>query len=111
MTKFAPDNPALPFLRALESNYDPLAKGSDKATLFQRSTVRGNLAAQGWAQLPPVERAQEALITSLDKRGKVDIRFMAKISSDTSAKGKVKGSDSRIVIGWSHDSNCAAMHR
>ena len=82
--KFFTGNPALPFLRALESNYDPLAKGSDKATLFQRSTVRGNLAAQGWAQMAPVERAQEALITSLDKRGKVDIRFMAKISGDTS---------------------------
>ena len=35
----------------------------------------------------------------------------SKISSDTSANGSVSGSDSRIVIGCSHDSNCAAMHR
>ncbi len=34
-----------------------------------------------------------------------------KISSETSAKGSVSGSDSRIVIGCSHDSNWAAMQR
>ena len=27
---------------------------------------------------------------------------------DSSAKGSVSGSESRIVTGWSHDSNCAA---
>ena len=31
--------------------------------------------------------------------------------SDTSANGTVSGSDSRIVIGCSHDSNCAARIR
>ena len=30
---------------------------------------------------------------------------------DTSAKGSVRGSDSRIVTGCSHDSNCAARIR
>ena len=30
---------------------------------------------------------------------------------DRSAKGSVSGSDSRIVIGCSHDSNCAARIR
>ena len=30
---------------------------------------------------------------------------------EKSAKGSVSGSDSRIVIGWSHDSNCAARIR
>ena len=30
---------------------------------------------------------------------------------DRSANGSVSGSDSRIVIGWSHDSNCAARIR
>jgi hypothetical protein len=30
---------------------------------------------------------------------------------DSSANGSVSGSDSRIVIGWSHDSNCAARIR
>ena len=31
-----------------------------------------------------------------------------KMMIDNSAKGSVSGSDRRIVIGWSHDSNCAA---
>ena len=30
---------------------------------------------------------------------------------DSSANGSVSGSDSRIVTGWSHDSNCAARIR
>ena len=33
------------------------------------------------------------------------------ISSETSANGTVSGSDSRMVIGCSHDSNCAARIR
>ena len=35
----------------------------------------------------------------------------SKMSSEISAKGSVSGSESRIVIGWSHDSNCAARTR
>ena len=34
-----------------------------------------------------------------------------KMMIDSSAKGSVSGSDSRIVIGCSHDSNCAARIR
>ncbi len=34
-----------------------------------------------------------------------------KITSEMSAKGTVSGSASRIVIGCSHDSNCAARMR
>ena len=34
-----------------------------------------------------------------------------KINSESSANGSVSGSESRIVIGWSHDSNWAAMQR
>ena len=34
-----------------------------------------------------------------------------KISSETSANGTVSGSASKIVIGCSHDSNCAARIR
>ena len=34
-----------------------------------------------------------------------------KMMSDSSANGSVSGSDSRIVIGCSHDSNCAARIR
>ena len=30
---------------------------------------------------------------------------------ESSANGSVSGSDSRIVMGWSHDSNCAARIR
>ncbi len=34
-----------------------------------------------------------------------------KMNSDSSANGSVSGSESRMVIGWSHDSNWAAMQR
>ena len=90
--KFLRDNPALPFLKALESKYDPTLKESTKAAIFQRSTVRGNLKAQGWEQLSPVERAQEALINSLDKKGKVDIAFIAHITGDSR-----EGASSKLI--------------
>ena len=34
-----------------------------------------------------------------------------KINSERSANGRVNGNESRMVIGWSHDSNWAAMQR
>src|SRR4029079_6477003 len=46
-------------------------------------------------------------IPSIVKMSSDDLRKI----SDTSANGTVSGSDSKIVIGCSHDSNCAARIR
>lgn len=69
--KLLKDSPALPFLRALEKNYDPHQRSAEKADLFYTPTLRG-----GYGSVK-IETAQDALLVCLGEMGAVDIPTIA----------------------------------
>jgi N12 class adenine-specific DNA methylase len=90
------DSPALPFLKALEVNFDPLTNSANKADLFTHSTVRAKarmLATDGDAD--PIQRAHEALLLSLDRYGAPDLDYIARLIGDT-REGAIKKLAGRI---------------
>ena len=66
--KLLKDNPALPFLRALE--VDTGSGMPHKAEIFQHSTVRSQRV------LPAAPSAKDALLLSLDQFGEIDLDFI-----------------------------------
>ncbi len=68
------DNPALPFLRALEVEYSPRTNTAKKADIFEHTTIR------------PVRRpdsagsAKDALLISLDQCGRVDLAYIQRLT-------------------------------
>ena len=62
-------SPALPFLLALECDYQPLTNSAQKALIFQESTVRS-------APSPDkIQNCDDALLFCLNQRGNVDIEL------------------------------------
>jgi hypothetical protein len=72
--KLLDDSPALPFLLALEHNYQPLTNSVQKASIFQESTVRSLPAPED------IQNCNDALLFCLNQRGHVDIQFIAELT-------------------------------
>jgi len=86
-TTILKNSPALPFLKALENDYNPLSGSANKAALFFRSTVRqANLTIK-------VKSVQDALLMCLDRYGRVDLDYIAALSSlsPEDAAAKLRG--------------------
>jgi N12 class adenine-specific DNA methylase len=78
------NNPALPFLRALEVLEEDLPR---KAAIFHHSTLRSQRV------LPHTPNAKEAMLLSLDQLGEVDLDFIAHSArvSETQAVQDLEG--------------------
>ena len=72
------DTPELPFLLALENNFDTTTNTAEKAAIFSQSTVRQT------AHSDKVNSIEDALLVCLDQIGKVDIDRIAKIAAVSS---------------------------
>ncbi len=77
------ESPALPFLKALETDFDLLTGSARKAALFERSTVRGRAHESTPASSDPAQRVQEALLLSLDRYGVPNLDYIASLTGDT----------------------------
>ena len=75
--KLLGDSPALPFLLALEYDYDPLTNTAKKALIFSESTVRSA------AQPDEIQNCQDALLYCLNKTGKVELDQIASLANVT----------------------------
>jgi len=72
--KLLGDSPALPFLLALELDYQPLTNSAGKARIFSVSTVRGT-------GLPDdIRDPQDAFLYCLDQTGGVDLEWIASLA-------------------------------
>ena len=69
---FRPD-PDAPLLRSLEK-YDPDTKKAEKSAIFERRTINTHQSVQ------KVDSPKDALVVSLNERGRVDLAHMADIS-------------------------------
>jgi N12 class adenine-specific DNA methylase len=75
--KLLGDSPALPFLLALEYDYDPLTNTAKRALIFSESTVRSA------AQPDEIQNCQDALLYCLNKTGKVELDQIASLANVT----------------------------
>lgn len=73
--KILADSVALPFLLALELDYQPLTNTAQKARIFSTSTIRS-------AELPEeIKDCQDAFLFCLNKTGGVDIEWIASLAN------------------------------
>ncbi len=75
--KLLGNSPALPFLLALEYDYDPLSNSAKKALIFSESTVRSAAAAE------EIHNCHDALLFCLNQTGKVDLDWIATLANVT----------------------------
>ena len=70
-------SPALPFLLALENEYQPLTNSAQKALIFTESTVRSVPSTEG------IQNCTDALLYCLNQSGGVDINTIADLAHVT----------------------------
>ncbi len=75
--KLLDESPALPFLLALEIDYQPLTNSAQKALIFQESTVRPAPAPD------KIQNCDDALLFCLNQTGNVDIGLIADLAGVT----------------------------
>ena len=86
-TRALKGHPYLPFLRALEYDYNPKTNRAHKADLFSKTTVRAGRVTTDVANAP------EALLVSLDTYGTVSLRHIAELLNcdESEAAVRLKG--------------------
>jgi N12 class adenine-specific DNA methylase len=75
--KLLENSAALPFLLALENDYQPLTNSAQKALIFSESTVRSLPSTEG------IQSCTDALLYCLNQRGSVDIDMIADLAHVT----------------------------
>ena len=75
--KLLENSAALPFLLALENDYQPLTNSAQKALIFRESTVRALPSTEG------IQSCTDALLFCLNQRGSVDIDLVADLAHVT----------------------------
>ena len=88
--KLLDESPALPFLLALECDYQPLTNSAQKALIFRESTVRSAPAPD------KIQNCNDALLFCLNQRGNVDITFIAELAGVTEKQALIELGD-RVV--------------
>jgi N12 class adenine-specific DNA methylase len=78
--KLLEPSPALPFLLALECDYQPLTNSAQKAPIFRESTVRSAPAPD------KIQNCNDALLFCLNQIGSVDIGWIAELAGVTEAQ-------------------------
>lgn len=97
--KLLGDSPALPFLLALECDYQPLTNSAQKALIFRESTVRS-------APTPDkIQNCNDALLYCLNRKGSVDIGFIAQLAGVTEEQAFTELGD-RVV--WTPEGDLVA---
>jgi N12 class adenine-specific DNA methylase len=72
--KLFQDDPDMPFLLALETDYDARAKTAAKAQIFSQRTIRLQATPES------AETAKDALLVALNERGRVDWERMEELT-------------------------------
>ena len=97
--KLLDESPALPFLLALECDYQPLTNSAQKALIFRESTVRSAPAPD------KIQNCNDALLFCLNQTGNVDIGFIAELAGVTEEQAFTELGD-RIV--WTPEGQLVA---
>jgi N12 class adenine-specific DNA methylase len=97
--KLLDESPALPFLLALECDYQPLTNSAQKALIFQESTVRPAPAPD------KIQNCDDALLFCLNQTGNVDIGLIADLAGVTEDQAIIELGD-RVL--WTPEGDLVA---
>ena len=97
--KLLSESPALPFLLALECDYQPLTNSAQRALIFRESTVRSTPAPD------KIQNCNDALLFCLNQRGCVDLSFIAELAGTTEEQALTELGD-RVV--WTPEGELVA---